>query len=204
MNKNILTRKEQGNKTKEKIFKTSVRLISEKGYDNVSVNEICETSGVAKGTFYVHYKSKEDIVRESYYQDMGKYVIEKFNKYVEVNANSSIKEKIIKFLLLEFEFTEYIGYEMTCLAYVTNLSECVPGPCRHFERREFTNTLKQLLKEADERGLILNGLLYDEAFLFLETSIRGMMATWCFSNGNFNIVETGNKYVQNLIKNIVE
>ena len=63
----------------EKIFKTAVSLITEKGYDNVSVNEICTTAGVAKGTFYVHYKSKEDIVRESYYLDMGEFVLCRFN-----------------------------------------------------------------------------------------------------------------------------
>lgn len=93
---------------------------------------------------------------------------------------------------------------MTCFAYVTNLSECVPGPCRHFERRNFTNTLKKLIQEAIEEGLIKDNLTYEEAFVFLESSVRGMMATWCFSNGNFDIVEIGNKYLQNLIKNIIK
>ena len=79
MKENTLSRKEQGKLTKEKIFKTAVNLITEKGYDNVSVNEICNQAGVAKGTFYVHYKSKEDIVRESYYLDMGEFVLSKFN-----------------------------------------------------------------------------------------------------------------------------
>ena len=60
------------------------------------------------------------------------------------------------------------------------------------------------MQEAIKEGLIKDNLTYEEAFVFLESSVRGMMATWCFSNGNFDIVEIGNKYLQNLIKNIIK
>ena len=49
------------NKTKRKIFETSMRLFSEKGYDATSIEEITATVGVAKGTLYYHFTSKEEI-----------------------------------------------------------------------------------------------------------------------------------------------
>lgn len=49
------------NKTKRKIFETSLRLFSEKGYDATSIEEITATVGVAKGTLYYHFNSKEEI-----------------------------------------------------------------------------------------------------------------------------------------------
>ena len=49
------------NKTKRKIFETSMRLFSEKGYDATSIEEITATVGVAKGTLYYHFSSKEEI-----------------------------------------------------------------------------------------------------------------------------------------------
>lgn len=49
------------NKTKRKIFETAMRLFAEKGYEATSVEEITATVGVAKGTLYYHFSSKEEI-----------------------------------------------------------------------------------------------------------------------------------------------
>lgn len=49
------------NKTKRKIFDTSLRLFAEKGYDATSIEEITANVGVAKGTLYYHFSSKEEI-----------------------------------------------------------------------------------------------------------------------------------------------
>ena len=49
------------NKTKRKIFETSMKLFAEKGYEATSIEEITATVGVAKGTLYYHFGSKEEI-----------------------------------------------------------------------------------------------------------------------------------------------
>ena len=49
------------NKTKRKIFETSMKLFAEKGYDATSIEEITASVGVAKGTLYYHFTSKEEI-----------------------------------------------------------------------------------------------------------------------------------------------
>lgn len=49
------------NQTKRKIFETSMKLFAKKGYDNTSVEEITSEVGVAKGTLYYHFASKEEI-----------------------------------------------------------------------------------------------------------------------------------------------
>lgn len=49
------------NKTKRKIFETSMKLFAEKGYDATSIEDITATVGVAKGTLYYHFSSKEEI-----------------------------------------------------------------------------------------------------------------------------------------------
>lgn len=49
------------NKTKRKIFETSMKLFAEKGYEATSIEEITATVGVAKGTLYYHFSSKDEI-----------------------------------------------------------------------------------------------------------------------------------------------
>jgi AcrR family transcriptional regulator len=44
------------------IMRAAVRLFSEKGYNSTSVEEIAKASGMAKGSFYKHFSSKEDLV----------------------------------------------------------------------------------------------------------------------------------------------
>ena len=47
------------NKTKRKIFETSMKLFAEKGYEATSIEEITATVGVAKGTLYYHFQAKK-------------------------------------------------------------------------------------------------------------------------------------------------
>lgn len=49
------------NKTKRKIFETSMELFAKKGYEATSIEEITSVVGVAKGTLYYHFSSKEEI-----------------------------------------------------------------------------------------------------------------------------------------------
>lgn len=48
--------------TKEMILKNAEELFSEKGYDKTTINEIVEKSNLAKGTFYYHFETKEDLI----------------------------------------------------------------------------------------------------------------------------------------------
>lgn len=49
------------NKTKRKIFEASMDLFAKKGYEATSIEEITSVVGVAKGTLYYHFSSKEEI-----------------------------------------------------------------------------------------------------------------------------------------------
>ncbi len=49
--------------TKMLILSSARTLFSEKGYDETLVEEICTLAGVAKGTFFYHFESKQFIVR---------------------------------------------------------------------------------------------------------------------------------------------
>lgn len=49
------------NRTKRMIFNTAIKVFSQKGYDNASIDEITAIAGVAKGSLYYHFTKKEDI-----------------------------------------------------------------------------------------------------------------------------------------------
>ncbi len=49
---------------KERILATAAQLFTERGYELVGINELIEKSGVAKATFYQHFRSKESLCAE--------------------------------------------------------------------------------------------------------------------------------------------
>lgn len=61
-----LTKKAE--RTKARLLASAKKLIGEKGFDQVSVEDITRDSGVAKGTFYHYFKCKEDVVGELSFQ----------------------------------------------------------------------------------------------------------------------------------------
>lgn len=187
------SRKEKAAATKEKIFTTAAGLIKWKGYANVTVSEICECAGIAKGSFYIHYRSKEDIIRESYYSDLGEYIEHRYAAFLDEHPESTGGQRILRFLQLELEFAEYAGYELTCLAYSLNLAACVPGPSEHQQKRLFSRTLYQeIAAHMDEAKTDLPAA---DVFTYLESVVRGIMATWCFSNHGFHMEDAGAEYL---------
>ena len=51
--------------TKERIFKAAKEILKKDGYENLSIKKICEEAGVSNGSFYHHFKTKDDLL--SYY-----------------------------------------------------------------------------------------------------------------------------------------
>ncbi len=47
---------------RNEILDVSEALFNQKGFDNTTISEIIESVGVARGTIYYHFKSKEDIL----------------------------------------------------------------------------------------------------------------------------------------------
>ena len=55
MKTKMTNRQKQAIRTKNKIFDTTVSLISENGFDNVNIEDICKTAEVSVGTVITSY-----------------------------------------------------------------------------------------------------------------------------------------------------
>jgi AcrR family transcriptional regulator len=77
------------------ILKVAEEVLLEKGYYETSMDEIAARVGVAKGTVYLHFTSKEDLVGAIFRQDL-----QKFSDAVETTIASElpVRAKIEAFL----------------------------------------------------------------------------------------------------------
>jgi AcrR family transcriptional regulator len=63
MNKDTATRNDRRRQhTRSKLIRAAAALVLEKGYDSISVQDITDRADLGRGTFYIHFRDKEDIV----------------------------------------------------------------------------------------------------------------------------------------------
>lgn len=74
---------------KNEILDVAERLFGENGYDNTSTNDILNEIGIARGTLYYHFKSKEDILNA---------VIERMTGQMLAKAKNLVSQKEIPVL----------------------------------------------------------------------------------------------------------
>ncbi len=54
----------KGQRTKQALLRIAYSLFISRGYENTSVDDIIEEAGIAKGTYYYHFESKEQTLEE--------------------------------------------------------------------------------------------------------------------------------------------
>ena len=75
------------NKNESKYFNTAIKmdealisLLDKKDFEYITVKEICDTAGVNRSTFYLHYENTSDLLKET-----TRYIIDKHFAYYKID-----------------------------------------------------------------------------------------------------------------------
>ena len=75
-------------------------LILKKGYEAITIQDICDEANVGRSTFYAHYTSKDDLKRNSF-EHLRKELVDRQNEAQA--ASGEIKDRSLGFSLTMFE-----------------------------------------------------------------------------------------------------
>ena len=143
------------NKTKRKIFETSMQLFAQKGYDATSVEEITATVGVAKGTLYYHFSSKEEIFQ--FLIEEGLKLIKNSITIKTANLTNSL-DKIRAIVLIEIKVLVKYENFMTII-----LSEIWGTGARSKMCRNYVFDYIQMIQEIVEEGIEKKEIIESDA-----------------------------------------
>lgn len=194
------TRKVQSEKTKKIIFQTAICLFNKYGYNNVTVEQICNNANIAKGTFYVHYKTKDDIPKEMYRTMIQNHLDESMKQYVKDYPKATAREKLLHHCVSVLKFCKDTNIESTLLSYIANLKSIINTKETLFSNEFDTYQINKIIKECLIENNTYSDKHYDDIRYFITTILNGMMIQWCFSYGEYDIVNKNMEYLKNSIE----
>ena len=116
----MITKK--GKETRNQIIEASEQLFMEKSVSKVTINDIVQRAGIAKGTFYLYFDSKETLVWhfiDTKLSGLNKYLAklevegyekEDIEKIISYIASFSKKHKTLIKLMHHVRFFSFIGF----------------------------------------------------------------------------------------------
>ncbi|MDI6860824.1 MAG: TetR/AcrR family transcriptional regulator [Caldisericia bacterium] len=111
----MINKKTKGEITKRKIIEAATFLFNENGYENTSVQEICEKARVSKGAFFHHFPTKEFLFLEILNDFLEK--LDKRMREIEKNSKNVTQAmidmtKILEeiFVISENNFTIFLEF----------------------------------------------------------------------------------------------
>lgn len=158
------------NKTKRKIFETSMELFAKKGYDATSIEEITATVGVAKGTLYYHFSSKEEIF--NFLVEEGMKLLKNSIQIKTSKLTNSI-DKIKAIILIQIKVTK--KYESLISIVLSQIwgDEERNNYCKKYVS-EYIDIIKEIVEEGIKNGEVVSGnseIIASEIFTLTCTSL---------------------------------
>ena len=191
----------KGKQTKQKIFDVAKALILSKGYQQVTVDEICAACALSKGAFYIHYSSKEEIVKQLYREDIQEFIQEKFDQFVKGHPEANALDKLKAFVRIALSFAPFAGVELTRLAHIINLSS-TSDDASYLADCLKPQWLYDIVDEGAGKSLLRAELTKEETVNYLYTYITGALVAWCQSGDSYDIVQMEHKSVDMLIRGL--
>lgn len=197
--KKLTKRQQQALETRNRLYDSAITLFKEKGYYDVSIDEIVTRAGTSKGSFYTHFVSKDQVIIE-YFKNLDNHYVE---LYEELKNCKGSGEKLINFVKDMYLYvTEKAGFDLTFVIYDTQLSHSKEKSSITDKNRPLYKILYEIMEEGQNSGEFRNDLSINELVSMANHTMRGTFYDWCLYDGKFDIVEDGVKYFSVFIEGI--
>jgi AcrR family transcriptional regulator len=192
-------RQEQALLTRDNLYTSALQLIREKGFENVLIEDITSAAGVAKGTFYKHFHSKENLLL---------FTLEKSDLfYLGAFSNTKSIEKfddrLGEFIYIAYQEVEKLGKEVLralCINLYTEESKTL-----FFNKdRELYKCLTELIEYGKKTGYLSSTIQAEYYVEKIVVLLLGIESYWCMNSGESNLASFARENVFTLLRGLAE
>lgn len=163
--------------TKAKIFRAAKHILQKQGYEQLSIKNICEEAGVSNGSFYHHFKTKDDLL--SYYIEEQPSINPDL---LDMPRNAAeAKAAIIQVYLNYVHYCQDLGVEFMS-NYYTPKNQSL-NPLIRTERPYPIVTVHNYLKKAIDADIIKPDLDLEDITTDIRMIVIGNVFEWCLKSG---------------------
>ena len=169
--------------SKRAILSAAHKLIVEKGFEKTSIKEIVQESGLSVGSFYHHFRSKDDLLNEAFLEFDDQLTEEAFARYDRMSALDAIKAVLIE----QTEYTESIGPNLMSEYYralLQNKNRNAVNP-----QRAYYQAVKTYVEKAQQLGALSKRHDSSTIARYLIRSVRGTLVDWCLHDGSYPVAK---------------
>ena len=182
--------------TKKKIFLAAKNILKKDGYDALSIKNICEEAGVSNGSFYHHFKTKDDLL--SY------YIEEQPSINPEILETPScvddVRNAIIHVYLNYVKYCRELGVEFMS-NYYTPKNQSL-NPLKRTARSYPIVTVREYLQQSIDAGIISLKQPLDNITTDIRMLVIGNVFEWCLKNGDADFEGNMKRSLENYLKGI--
>jgi AcrR family transcriptional regulator len=196
-------KKQKGEKTKRKLFNTAVRLFNQYDFGEVTVDRIVEAAGVAKGTFYIYFESKDALIA-AFLLDYVNRVDTDYRATLDSFPSDTNASQILLSLISKIAdtLTGTIGCQSMRTVYKLQLADTMDMSAVKGYDRELYGMFADLLERGIERGEFSPILPLNELTRHFVMAIRGLSYEWCIRYPDFDLKAQALSHFQILLDGI--
>ncbi len=176
--------KKKKNPKYERIIEAAISVIAQHGYHRAQVAKIAKEAGVADGTIYLYFKSKEELLLSLFAEKIDQLLLEIRHRLMKEN---DFQQKFLSFIAITFHYYE----KQPSLAVVTQLElRQANRPLRKKLNaiiKSYFLLIDELIAEGKARGYFKETVDYRLARQMVFGTLDEVITNWVMNDFKFDL-----------------
>jgi TetR/AcrR family transcriptional regulator, fatty acid metabolism regulator protein len=181
------------------ILKAAVKVFAEQGFFQSTVAQVAKEAGVADGTIYLYFKSKDDILIRIYEYQTG-LVFEQFRKAVDAAETAEQKLRNLVHTHLD-EFQKDIHMAIVYQAETHQHRRLAQDVIKEMSKW-YRDIITEVVELGQEEGTMRRNLYMGLVMRLITGAVDEVINAWIHSHGNYDLVSMADPLVDLFIYGI--
>lgn len=169
--------------TKESLLSTAICLFQKFGYENITIDDICNEIDVTKTAFYYYYKSKDELIRDYFSTDN----MLSSDELASILSAHDYANQVLRIIETRIRHVTKAGVALTKELYRIYLKDEVIPLLP--EQGGLSEIVINLLERAQQEGLIKRIASPKTLSDSLCCLSNGILLKWIMTGGEFDVID---------------